>query len=360
MPAQITLWRASGDNQGYTPNDDDDDRGQKLLQATNDAVAGDTVVVGPGNYKKQGAITRDGVRIHLHPGARIYSTSDGPVVLVTSGTHWISGHGVIEHMLPLSISEVQTVSVTGGSLVCEADQIICTDESAVNVAGASATLHLNARIILAREGSGITLADGTCFIRAEHVIADSKLSQGSGISVSSGNSSSVRIVNVQRVDSTKGTAILLQGAGRCNIWSQSVHCSNNSAVRMTNALHYVSLGRASNAGTQPAIKLESGHVVADEIEHLGTAGRGVDISAGGRLSAHRVLAANPSTSNGIKVLSSSTDSEPVVDVGEIVVGSDLNAKSIFADSAQTIYLIRNFRSLRGLSSNIAVLTPNHP
>jgi hypothetical protein len=91
MPAQITLWGANGVNKEYLPANNDDDRGQELLDATNDAAPGDTVVAGPGNYKKQGPITRDGVRIHLLPGARIYSTSDGPVVVVISGTHWIPG-----------------------------------------------------------------------------------------------------------------------------------------------------------------------------------------------------------------------------------------------------------------------------
>jgi hypothetical protein len=120
----------------------------------------------------------------------------------------------------------------------------------------------------------------------------------------------------------------------------------------------VSLGRVSNAGLQPAIKLEGGHVAVDEIEHLGTAGRAVDMSSGGRLSAHRVLGSTSSSSNGVKILSSA-GKQPVIDVAEIRVGTDPTTKSIFADSAQDIYLIRDFRSLRGLSANITVLAPNH-
>jgi hypothetical protein len=198
----------------------DDERGQTLLDATmNYAVAGDTVVAGPGNYKKKGPITKDGVKIHLFPGARIYSSSatDGPVIFVGSGTHWLSGHGIIEHTQVVGASDVQAVSVIGGTLLCEADEIICADQAAVHLAGSSATLYANVRKVLARDGNGFNLADGTCFIRAQHVVADSNLTQGSGVSVFSGNSSSVRILNVQRIDSTKGPSILLQGSGRCNM-----------------------------------------------------------------------------------------------------------------------------------------------
>ena len=60
------------------------------------------VVVGPGDYLKpyQTSITKDGVRLHLLPGARIYDVNhveNIPVVNVASGTHWLTGHGTIEH-----------------------------------------------------------------------------------------------------------------------------------------------------------------------------------------------------------------------------------------------------------------------
>jgi hypothetical protein len=77
MPAQITLWRTNGINEEYPPARDDAGRGQTLLMAINDATAGDVVVLGPGNYLRPypNDITKDGVRLHLLPGACIYDTN---------------------------------------------------------------------------------------------------------------------------------------------------------------------------------------------------------------------------------------------------------------------------------------------
>ncbi len=346
------------------PAGDDAARGSLLQTILNQATAGDTVVLGPGGYKTSN-VTRDGVYVELHSGARIYNDtiSAGPIINVTGGTHRLFGRGIIENASTSPVLPGRAIQVTAGTLICEADEIVSSassEFSAVYANGATAVLYLNARKVLAKFHKGLEIQNCTCYVRVQHVVAEG--ATGSvGVDVSAGSSSSVRIINVDRIDSKDGPAIFLQGTGRSNVWSQSVHGSNSTAVQCTGSLHYMSLGRVTNSGSAPAVKLESGHLVAKEVEHLGTAGHAVEMSSGSRLSANRIVAAvGTITNNGIKIVSSTLGNEPIIDVGEIVVGTDADTLSIFAiNTARNVFLIRNYRSLRGIS-NIIILSPNHP
>jgi hypothetical protein len=167
MPAQITLLRTDGTFEEFKPLDDDKSRGNDLKAALDLAVAGDAVIIGPGNYKLVN-ITRNGVRLHFLPGARVYHDEGniGSIVQVSSGTHWISGQGIIEHSgSPSPSRQARAIALTGsGNLICEADQIISTApaNAAVYVEGMDATLFRDARQVIARVYDGLEIHECTC------------------------------------------------------------------------------------------------------------------------------------------------------------------------------------------------------
>ncbi len=101
--AKILLYCTNGTFNTYVPGQGSNDaqRGAKLVEALDDANAGDTVVVPPGGYKLAigETATRDGVHVHLMARSHIGKDGSNPgaVVSVTSGKHALSGFGRIEN-----------------------------------------------------------------------------------------------------------------------------------------------------------------------------------------------------------------------------------------------------------------------
>jgi hypothetical protein len=360
------LRRTSGEFVPYTPADNDDERGEALQTALFDAKPGDTVEVGPGNFKTVN-VTRDQVYLYLLPGARIYHTATnlGAIVQVAAGSHHISGYGVLEHLgTPSPSRSARAIAVTGGSLRCEASEIISTapDNSAVFVQGSATTnLRLNARSVVARVYDGLEIHDCTCLIEVDSVISEGD-ADGNAIEVTSGTSVSNRVIHVGSARSANGPTVLALAIGRMYIRCESIENLNGIAVHCASALGVLSAGVIRNQGTLPGVRLSSGICSAVAISHSGSS-YAVELQTNSRLAAELVEIPDISTAGGIKIASSFEGFEPILDVGSIRAGNSVY--SVFTDPPappppyRGVFVVRDFRSNRPIDPNVTVLSPNH-
>ncbi len=378
MPSQITLWKTTGDIKEYSPPAvDDKSRGILLVTAINEANPGDAVVVGPGDYlkptlldmhPKPNDVTKDGVRLHLVSGARIYDnerSSNVPVVNVTAGTHWLTGHGTIEHKGSGLDSVAAGVFVKqSGTLICEADEIISTttQNSAVKAVGNGfpdppAVLYINTRKHRAINYDAIEVGRATCIARIQHAETPGNF-DANAIETNTADDRQVRVLEIQRAESNEGITLNLQSSsGVCNILCQSVFGKKATAILSLQPFGYAQIGHVSTESAVPTIRLGPGRIFADEIEQNGDA-IAVDIRVQAHLNAHLVLN-NFKGQNAIKVSFSFPNQEPIIDVAEIKLQLTA-ANSVFADAANSkIAMIRNFLSAKPISANSPPIQNNH-
>lgn len=225
IPTGNTLWvdAVNGDD-GTAVSGRQDLPFATLVAARDEAVSGDLIVVRPGTYEVDEAISKDGVNWHFENGAIVTMTTDDNVSIFddTAGaqSYTVSGYGYFERgetSQPLEYANVIHMEQSGSVVVVYCDTILNTaNEKSIDIGdpGTAAIFHGNGTLTvharnIEAQSHAYYWEVGNAWINADTIIANGNANDdGDGVVCKppEGNADNV-FVRAHSITSAKKSAV---------------------------------------------------------------------------------------------------------------------------------------------------------